>query len=159
MGLLDKVQDYFGRSVSETSRTADNKKIIDALAIEDDMDKFIKEDALNTNEANRLVHVMFKQIRQKNSQVRTNMELFLDQWAFHHGGLTKANFKEAIMATVKYGVRIAQANAQREDEAEFRAMQGPLDEFADGGPMRELPNDEAFEKYVLKQHPEFKKQV
>ena len=47
MGLMNKLQDYFGSGVSDSSRTVNNKKVIDALTIEDDMDGFIRKDALH----------------------------------------------------------------------------------------------------------------
>jgi hypothetical protein len=177
MGLLDKLQDYFGRSVSETRRTADNNKVVDALTIEDDIDNFIRKDALQKHETNRLVHVMFKQVRQKNNHVLTNMELFLDKWCQHHGpivtradveaakkaGVLKGklpveNFTAALNAVVRYGRHIAKIATAKQEAAEWRAMQGPLGEFEDlTTPMSEMPGDEDIEKYILKQHPEFNK--
>ena len=85
MGILDKLQDYFGGGVSDGTRTANNKKVIDSLTIEDDMDKFIRQDTVQTHEVNRKVHVMFKQLRQQNRAILTQMELFLDKWCQHHG--------------------------------------------------------------------------
>lgn len=160
MGLLDVLR---GKGLNpdgvgeDSDRTKNNKKVVDVIAVERDMDKWIQEDALNTHEANRLVHVMFRQIRQKNTEVRTKIELFLDQWAFHHGGITKDNFNDAIRAAVKYGVGIATRANQRREDAAFRQMQGTLAEFAEfDTPFGNLPGDEDFEKHVLAQHPELK---
>lgn len=177
MGLLDKMQGYFGRSVTaETSRTANNKKVVDALTIEDDMDKFIRKDALDKHETNRLVHVMFKQVRQQNNRIKTNMELFFDKWCQHHGPIvTKAdvedakkagtpkdklpveNFSVAIRAAVRYGTHIAKLLQAKQDAAEWRALQGPLNEFADDGPMEDLGGNTEWANALIKNNPELKK--
>jgi hypothetical protein len=176
MGLLDKLQDYFGSGVSDSRRTADNKKVVDALTIEDDMDKFLRNDALKTHETNRLVHVMFKQVRQQNNHISTNMELFLDKWCQYHGpivtqadveaakkaGVPKGklpvgNLTAAMNAVVRYGRHIAKIAAAKQEVAEWRALQGPLGEFDDlTRPMGDLGGDAEFEAEILKQHPELK---
>lgn len=131
-----------GVGSEETPRTTNNMKIIDELAIEDDMNKFIREDAVQTHETNRLVHVLFKHIRQRNTEIRTNLELFLDNWAFQHGGITKANFRECVRAVVRYGVSVAaRANAKMEaaEARQERAAEGSLANFADHDEMRDHP--------------------
>lgn len=176
MKILDKLQDYFGSGVSDSRRTADNKKVVDALTIEDDMDKFIRQDGLHTHELNRRVHVMFRQVRQQNEHIRTNMELFLDKWCQHHGpivtqadvdaakkaGVPKGklpveNFTAALNAVVRYGRHIAKITAAKEDAAEWRAMQGPLVDGFEDEQMKPHPSDGDIEKEILKQHPELKR--
>ena len=119
MSLLDKLQTTFGYESLDSKRTTNNKKELDQLSIEDDMNKFIREEFAGNHEANRLVHVMFKQIRQRNAEVRTKLELFLDAWAFQHGGITKANYKDAARAVVKYAENVKKrANKNREAQEE-----------------------------------------
>jgi hypothetical protein len=55
------------------------------------------------------------------------MELFLDNWAFQHGGITKDNFSEAIAALTRYAAHIqrrAEKNrAAQEDSVDPEGMQ------------------------------------
>jgi hypothetical protein len=101
---------------------------------------------------------MFSQIRRRNSEIRTKTELFLDNWAFHHGGITKSNFKEAVRAWVKYATRIIEQMNRKRDEAEFRNVQGALGEFADlDDSLADLPGDGVFEKALIKHDPTLKR--
>jgi len=137
-------------------RQENSKRVFDVLSVEDAMDKFIREDATENHETNRLVHVMFKQIRQRNAEIRTKSELFLDQWAFHHGGITKDNFKDAVRAWVKFASRILVTMNRKREDAEFRQMQGALAEFGDDEPFTELPGDEDFERAIVKHQRKLK---
>lgn len=121
MGLIDKLHDTFGYEPVDSKRTANNKKVVDALTIEDDMNRFIREDAMGDAELNRKIHVMFKQIRQRNAEVSTRMELFLDNWAFQHGGLTKDNYRDACRALVRYAASVRK-RATRNREAQENSV-------------------------------------
>lgn len=175
MGLLDKMQDYFGSGVSDSRRTANNKKVVDALTIEDHMDTFLRKDALQSHETNRQVHVMFKHIRQGNNAVKTQMELFFDKWCQHHGPIvTQAevdaaknagtpkdklpveNFSVAIRAAVRYGKHIAKIVAAKQEAVEWRAMQGPLVDGFDDERMKPHPSDADLEAALIKANPDLK---
>lgn len=130
------------------------KKVFDVISTEDAMDKFIREDAAENHETNRLVHVMFKQVRQQNEHIRTQSELFLDNWAFQHGGITKDNFREVIRAYIKFARHILQlVNAKRE-QAEYRAMCGALGDNFDGEVMQDLPSEDDFRQAAVRYNKE-----
>ncbi|HKV79772.1 MAG TPA: hypothetical protein VJP02_16605 [Candidatus Sulfotelmatobacter sp.] len=142
----------------DSERTKSNKKSIDALTVESAFDKFLRHDALDVHEANRLACVMFRQVRNEREHALTQYELLADAWITHHGPITEANKKEFARSVMRFAKRIqAVANAKRE-AAEWRAMQGPLGEFEDlTVPMGGLPGDSEFEAEILKEQPELKK--
>jgi hypothetical protein len=105
-----------------------NKQAVDVLTIEDDMDKFIQKDAIGDAELNRKIAVIRKHVRQRNEAAMTKAELFLDNWAFHHGGITKENMREALSSLARYAASIAKrAKTNREAQEEALDPDGMQD--------------------------------
>lgn len=71
----------------------------------------------NRVEAQRLAYVMKRQVKTENSEIEKNILLYLDQWSFEHGGISKANIEQAIMDCVDFAVRVAERKAQNDWDA------------------------------------------
>ncbi|HKV79753.1 MAG TPA: hypothetical protein VJP02_16505 [Candidatus Sulfotelmatobacter sp.] len=138
-------------------RRENNKQALDSIRDNDGNKQHIFARLLRRFNLKRKLAVMLKHDRQERDKAQANIEIYLDDWAFHRGGLTKNNVKEALADCVDRVVKLHQTKQQRTEDAAFREMQGPLGEFADEGTMGDLPGDADFERYVLKQHPELKK--
>jgi hypothetical protein len=109
-------------------------------------------------EAMRIVTMFFKRARADKQKAESNIELYLDDWAYQHGTpITKANMEEAITDCIDRVLSLQQAKQQAAEEKEFRALQGPLGDDFDGGPFADLPGDGEFRQAILKQQPELKK--
>jgi hypothetical protein len=135
-----------------------NKKILASLRNDDANRDHIWKRCWKRVQAIRMVTVMRKRNREDEQKALTNAELYLDDWAFHRGGITKANMQEALADCIDRVLKQHQAKRQRQEQAEWRAMQGPLaSEFADfHAPFGDLPGDADFEAEILKEHPELK---
>ncbi len=107
-------------------------------------------------EGMRLVAVFFKRARAEKQKAENNVELYLDDWAYQHGPITKENIEEAIADCVDRVTQQAHQRRQIAEEAEFRQMQGPLAD-SDDEAFHGLPDDAAFAKAILKQQPELKR--
>ena len=109
-------------------------------------------------EAMRMVTMFFKRARAEKQKAESNIELYLDDWAFQHGTpITKANMAEAVMDCVDRVVSLQHAKQQAAEEQEFRALQGSLGDGFDDGPTFDLPGDAEIEKEIVKHYPELKR--
>lgn len=100
-------------------------------------------------EAMRIVTMFFKRARAERQKAESNIELYLDDWAFQHGTpITKANMEEAVMDCVDRVVSLQHAKQQAAEEQEFRALQGSLGDGFDDGSFEELPGDSEFRQSV-----------
>jgi hypothetical protein len=141
-----------------SQRVENNQKILASLRDSDANRDHIFKQCWKRFKAISLATIMLKRIRKDEQTALTNAELYLDDWGFHRGGITKANIKEAMTDCVDRVIKVHQAKQQHKEDAEFRAMQGALGEFGDDGPMEDLGGDAEFEAEILKQHPELKAQ-
>jgi hypothetical protein len=110
-----------------TIRTERNLQALASLGDSDANSKQIKERILKRHEAKRLVNVMLRNIRSDKQKAETNFELYLDDWVFHNGPLTKENFVDVVADYIDRVVRRAAAAQRLKEEAEFRDMQGMED--------------------------------
>jgi hypothetical protein len=110
-----------------TIRTERNLQVLASLGDSDANSKQIKERILKRHEANRLVHVMLRNIKSDRQTAMTTIELYLDDWVFHNGPITKENCGDAVADCVDRVVKQAEATQRLKEEAEFREMQGMED--------------------------------
>jgi hypothetical protein len=93
-----------------------------ALARLDDSDankKHIEQRSFAKSEATRLVGIAVRRIKENRQKCEAAIEMYLDDWAFHNGPITRENLAEAMSDCVDRIRQRAQA-AQRvaEDRAE-----------------------------------------
>jgi hypothetical protein len=93
-----------------------------ALAQLDDSDankQHIEQRTLEKVEAARLVRIALRRIKEDHQRSQAAIEMYLDDWVFHNGPITRANVEEAMRDCVDRIAQRAQA-AQRvsEDQAE-----------------------------------------
>jgi hypothetical protein len=110
-----------------TIRTERNLQALASLGDSDANSKQIKERILKRHEAKRLVNVMLRNIRSDKQKAETNFELYLDDWVFHNGPITKENFADVVADYIDRVVRRAAAAQRLKEEADFREMQGMED--------------------------------
>lgn len=106
------------------SREDNNKNILASFSVEDEMDKFIRQSAVDTHEANRLLHVWRKRWGQDTRAMYTQCQLFLDRWCQHHGPIV--TFKD-----------LARAGILR-DKGQFEESDGTIRPWREGD---KLPNE------------------
>jgi hypothetical protein len=85
--------------------------------VEKDMRRQIEARTAKRHEAARLAQVMVRQIHGDRAEIQKNLELYLDNWAFQHGGLTKENISQAVADCVAYAAEIAERKAQNDWDA------------------------------------------
>jgi histidinol dehydrogenase len=135
-----------------------NKKILASLRDDDANRDHIFKRCWDRIQAMRQVTTVLKRSREDEQKALTNIELYLDDWAFHRGPITKDNVKEAMTDVVDRVLKQHQAKQQRVEDAEFHVMQGPLAEFADfNTPLGDLPGDGEIADALCKADPELKK--
>lgn len=137
-------------------RRENNKQALDSITNDDGNKQHIFARMLRRFNLKRKLAVMLKHDRQEREKAQANIEIYLDDWAFHRGGITTSNVKEAMADCVDRIVKLHRVKQHQAEDTEWRAMQGPLAEFEDDRPMGDLPGDGDFERYVLKQHPDLK---
>jgi hypothetical protein len=131
---------------------------IDALAPLNNTDangKFIQKQNGLRFEIGRLWGIFRKRKRQEIAKAQSNVELFMDDWLFHHGKkaseLTDAERRNLLSDTVARVTAQHNARNQRKEDAEWREMQGALvDCEDDSAVMGDLPGDGDFAKAILK---------
>lgn len=133
-----------------------NKTILAGIGNESENQRHIFSRLLQRFKRNRAVALALKQIRQDKQKALSNIEMYLDDWAYHHGGLTQANVHQAMSDCVDRMLALHQAKQQQREAQKERALSGGLGDGFDGE-FGDLPGDEDFEKYVLNQHPELKR--
>jgi hypothetical protein len=110
-----------------TIRTERNLEALASLRNSDANSKHIEKRILKRHEANRLVHVMLRNIRSDKQTAMTTIELYLDDWVFNNGPITRENYAEAIADCVDRVVKQAEARQRLREEAEFKELQGMED--------------------------------
>ena len=137
MSIFSKVGDIFrGTGLNPgdgaTEQTARTRRNIAALAGIDGGDankQHIAARARKRQEAIRLAAKMLRDTRADSQHAATLIELYIDDWVFHHGYAPKVGspeFVEMIADVCDRAVKHVQTiQKQREDE-EFRAMRGSL---------------------------------
>ena len=138
-------------------RRENNKQALDSIRDNDGNKEHIFARLLRRFGLKRQIAVALKHDRQEREKAQANIEIYLDDWAFHRGGITTANVKEALVDCADRVVKLHQAKQQRAEDAEFRAMQGPLAAFGDDGPMEDLGGNAEWADALIKADPELKK--
>jgi hypothetical protein len=130
---------------------ANNRKILDSIGNDEANKGHIFKRAWKRMRAMQIVGTLLKRARQDEQKALTNAELYLDDWAFHHGGpITKGNVKEAVADCVDRATSLHRAKQHAAEEKEFRTMQGPLGDSFDDEPMGDLPGEDEFRQSVLR---------
>jgi hypothetical protein len=105
----------------------------------------------------RKLTVILKHFFQDMRKALTNAELYMEDWRFHNGPITTENQRQAIADCIDRVVSQHNTKAAMEEDAEFRAMQGPLAEFADvDGGLLDFAGDDHFERMALEQNPDLR---
>lgn len=146
---------------------ANNRKVLEPFSKMDANAEHIFSRTRKRIEAMRLVAIFLKRKRQDTQKAQANIELYLDDWIYHHGPIDYLPSKEHPQGGPIFQNALAdcadriqkqqQAKDQMQEDAEFRQMQGSLGDGFDDGPFQGLPDDAAFEKAILKQRPELKR--
>src|ERR1700730_4878112 len=114
-----------------------NIRILDTIGNGDANKGHIFSRAWKRIQAMKTVVTLLKRGRLDEQRALTNIELYADDWAFHHGApidppdKPNGNFKEFAADCVDRMVTLHQRKHQAKEDSAFRAMQGPLGEFED----------------------------
>jgi hypothetical protein len=120
-----------------------NIRILDTIGNDEGNRSHIFNRAWKRIQAMKIVVSLLKRKRQDGQKALTNIELYADDWAFHHGtpidppDKPTGNFQEFVADCVDRAVTLHQRKQQAEENAEWRNMQGSLADF-DDEPMRDL---------------------
>jgi hypothetical protein len=68
----------------------------------------------NRMEAQRLTAVVVRQVKGNRAEQEKNIELYLDQWAFEHGAITKANIEQALADCMDFALRVMERKQQND---------------------------------------------
>ena len=144
----------------ETRRTRENRDRLEAMSQTNRFQQSIAKTTAWMHKVNRMVHVMFRQVRSEREHMNTNAELFLDQLAFELGPEILKKENRATLAV--YARRFAQQEIARradtQERREWREMQGPLAQGFDlERPMGDLPSDGDLADALCKANPDLKK--
>ena len=132
-----------------------NKTIVAGIGNESENQRHIFSRLLQRFKRNRAVAVAMKQIRQDKQKALSNIEMYLDDWAYHHGGLTQANVHQAMSDCVDRMLTLHQAKQQQREAQEERALSGGLGDGFDGE-FGDLPGDGEIEDALIKADPSLK---
>jgi hypothetical protein len=128
------------------SRITNNSKALAPISNGDANRQHIFNRKMKRIEVMRLITAMLKRKRLNDQKALSNIELYLDDWAFHHGTpITKANAAEAVADCVDRVLSLQQTKQEIAEQKEFEQLQGGLDDEPD------------FESAILKQQPELRK--
>lgn len=134
-----------------------NKQILDSIGNNDGNKEHIFNRTLRRFNLKHKLAMLLKYARQDREKARTNIEIYLDDWAYHHGGITQANVREAMADCVDRTITLHQKKQQQREAAEERQLSGSLmDGFDDGG-FGDLPGDGEIEDALIKADPSLKK--
>lgn len=123
-GFLRHLHDY-----NSDLRQQRNKAALAQLDDGDANKKHIEARARKRQEAIRLIQKMHRDIRTDSQHAVTLIELYIDDWAFHHGYTPKVGspeFVEMIADVCDRAVKHAQAIQKQRDDGEFHTTQGSL---------------------------------
>lgn len=111
--FLQRFHDY-----NSDARQQRNRAALSRLDDDDANKKHIEQRTLTKIEVARLVKVAVRRIKEDRQKREAAIEMYLDDWAFHNGPITKENIAEAMSDCVDRIRQRAQA-AQRvvEDRA------------------------------------------
>lgn len=141
------------------NETKENHARLEAVAQTNGFQRSIAKTQAWINKVNRMVHVMFRQVRAEREHVNTNAELFMDQIAFELGPdiLKPENRKTLAVFATNYAKEEVARRQTSQERKEWREMQGPLAEFADDEPMEDLGGNAEWADALCKADPELKK--
>jgi hypothetical protein len=129
-----------------------NVNILDGVGSESANQRHIFSRLKARFENNKLIALALKRIRQDRQHAETNAELYLDDWAFHHGGITKRNLPIAVIDTIDRVLTLHRAKQQQREFNEERELTGGLSsDFGDQGELGNLPGDAEFRKALEQQ--------
>ena len=120
-GFLNRFHDY-----NTDVRQERNKAALAQLDDGDANKKHIEQRTLSKIEAARLVKVAVRQMKEDRQRCEAAIEMYLDDWAFHNGPITKENVMEAMRDCVDRIIQRAQA-AQRVAEHQAEDHDGMKD--------------------------------
>jgi hypothetical protein len=120
-GFLNRFHDY-----NTDVRQERNKAALAQLDDGDANKKHIEQRTLSKIEAARLVKVAVRQMKEDRQRCEAAIEMYLDDWAFHNGPITKENVMEAMRDCVDRISQRAQA-AQRVAEHQAEDHDGMKD--------------------------------
>jgi hypothetical protein len=128
-----------------------NVKILDGVKSEPANQRHIFARLKQRFENNKLVALALKRIRQDRQRAETNAELYLDDWAFHHGGITKENLPQAAMDCIDRALTLHRAKQQQREFNEERELTGGLMDGFNDGVLGDLPGDGEIRKALEQQ--------
>jgi hypothetical protein len=120
-GFLNRFHDY-----NTDVRQERNKAALAQLDDGDANKKHIEQRTLSKIETARLVKVAVRQMKEDRQRCEAAIEMYLDDWAFHNGPITKENVMEAMRDCVDRISQRAQA-AQRVAEHQAEDHDGMKD--------------------------------
>jgi hypothetical protein len=154
----DKLKDIFSsRGINpdgvgeDSERTQSNKRVLDVMNTNANVGFFQKQ-VLMRFENFRVWLIRSKHKRQDEAKMQGQIELLLDDWIFQHNGPPKTPQEQAncYHDVVERMRQIAKAAGTSRQAREERAMDGPLGDFEDNEPMKDLPGDGDFRREIEK---------
>jgi hypothetical protein len=137
-------------------RQHNNREILAGVGSETANQKHIFARLKQRFENNKLVALALKRIRQDRQQALTNTELYLDDWAYQNGPITKENLPIATIDTIDRVLTLHQAKQQQREMREERELSGSLMDGFDGV-LGVLPGDSEIEDALIKADPTLEK--
>lgn len=114
-----------------------NRRIVDTIGNDEGNRGHIFSRAWKRIQVMKLIASLLKRKRMNDQRAMTNIELYADDWVFHHGtpidppDKPNGNFREFVADCVDRVVTIQQNKQQVKEDAEWRNMQGSLADFDD----------------------------
>jgi transcription termination factor NusB len=102
-----------------------NKQLLSGMGDSNANSKHIAQTFLKRVEASRLFRILFRRVKEANQKAQTNIELYLDDWSFQHGGITEENLPQAMVDCVDRVTTLHQQRQQaleEQAEAEFNTL-------------------------------------
>jgi hypothetical protein len=140
-----------------------NLKILSTIGDQEANRGHIFNRAWKRIQAMKVVVTLLKRKRMDEQRALTNIELYADDWAFHHGTPIDApdkpngNFKEFAADCVDRMVTLHQRKEHAKEDAGFQQMQGSLVDGFDDDQMHSHPSDADIEAALIKANPELKR--
>jgi hypothetical protein len=111
-----------------------NRTILDGVGSESANQKHIFARIKQRFERNRLIALALKRIRQDEQHAQTNAELYADDWAYEHGGITEGNKLIFAADCIDRVAQLAEGKRMARERAAERELDGGLmSDFADQG--------------------------
>jgi len=159
--LLDIMRSRGINPDGATTVTERTQRNLEALSVfnSDANGSFFQQQVLKRFNNLRRWLIRKKHDEQDKQKMQGQVELLLDDWAFHHGGPPKTPSEQAnCIEDVHERMRqIGNGVVSRKQAREERAMDGPLGEFADlNDTFTDLPSDGNFADALVKHDPSLK---